>query len=64
MGGKTSTEVKARWNAKTYRRYVIHFRYDTDHRLIDYLEKNKGRLGTSNIFRDALKEYIGKEGAK
>ena len=58
MGGKTSTEVKNRWNAKTYRKYAINFRYDTDHKLIDYLEKNKERLGTTNIFREALEDYI------
>ena len=64
MGGKTSTAVKARWNAKTYRRYVINLRYDSDMSLIKYLEKNKERLGTSNIFRDALEMYIEKEKRK
>lgn len=59
--GKTSTEVKQRWESKAYRKYLIRFREDTDKRLIDYLEKNKERLGTTNIFRDALEEYIRKE---
>lgn len=56
--GKTSTEVKQRWESKTYRKYLIRFREDADKTLIDYLEKNKERLGTTNIFRDALEEYI------
>lgn len=59
--GKTSTEVKQRWENKTYARYVVRLRRDTDKRLIDYIEKNKGSVGTSGIFRDALDEYIKKE---
>lgn len=59
--GKTSTEVKQRWESKAYAKYLVRLRHDTDKRLIDYLEKNKERLGTSNIFRDALEEYIRKE---
>lgn len=61
MGGKTSTKVKQRWESKAYTKYLVRFRNDTDRKLIDYLEKNKERVGTSNIFRDALEEYIGKE---
>ena len=56
--GKTSTEVKNRWNAKTYKRYAVNLRYDTDNHLIKYLEKQKDIDGTTNIFRDALEEYI------
>jgi hypothetical protein len=56
--GKTSTEVKQRWENKAYRKYLIRFREDTDRDLIDYLEKNKERFGTTNIFRDALASYI------
>lgn len=59
--GNTSTEVKQRWESKAYRKYMIRFRCDTDKKLIDYLEKNKERLGTTNIFRDALEMYIRKE---
>lgn len=59
--GKTSTEVKQRWEDKTYTKYIVRFRRDVDSRIIDYLEKNKERVGTTNIFRDALEEYIGKE---
>lgn len=56
--GKTRTEIKNRWNAKTYRKYAVNLRYDSDKELIDYLEKNKEREGTTNIFRDALEAYI------
>jgi hypothetical protein len=59
--GKTSTEVKQRWESKAYRKYLIRFREDTDKALIDYLERNKERFGTTNIFRDALEEHIKRE---
>lgn len=62
--GKTSTEVKQRWESKTYTKYLVRFRNDTDRNLVDYLEKNKERMGTSNIFRDALEMYIKNEKRK
>ena len=54
----TSTEVKRRWNEKTYRRYQAYFRYGEDHEIIDFLEDNKETIGTSQIFREALEMYI------
>lgn len=62
MSGKTSTEVKQRWESKAYTKYMVRFRRDTDAHLIEYLERNKEREGTTNIFRDALEEYISKKG--
>lgn len=62
--GKTSTEVKQRWESKAYTKYLVRFRNDTDRNLVDYLEKNKERMGTSNIFRDALEMYIKNEKRK
>ena len=58
----TSTEVKQRWENKSYKKIMIRLRYDTDADLIDYLEKNKEKYGTTNIFRDALAAYIKAEG--
>lgn len=55
---KTSTEVKQRWESKAYAKYLVRLRRDTDKSLIEYVEENKDRLGTSGIFRDALEEYI------
>lgn len=54
----TSTEVKRRWNDKTYRRYVTYLRYDTDKDLIDWIESHKEEYGTTNIFRDAVRLLI------
>lgn len=59
--GNTSTEVKQRWESKAYAKYLVRLRHDTDWKLIDYLERNKERLGTTNIFREALEDYINKE---
>ncbi len=54
----TSTEVKQRWNDKTYRRYQAFFRYDTDKDIIDWIENHKEEYGTTNIFRDAVELFI------
>lgn len=54
----TSTEVKQRWMAKAYKRYVISLRHDTDAELIAYLEERKDTIGTTQIFREALQDYL------
>lgn len=54
----TSSEVKKRWMDKAYKRYAVNFRYDTDQKIIDFLEKHKEKYGTTGIFRDALDRYI------
>lgn len=57
----TSTEVKNRWNAKTYKRYQISLRKDDDADLIDLVEGIKDRIGVTEIFR-AGAEKIKNEG--
>lgn len=57
----TRTEVKNRWNAKTYKRYQVSLRKEEDADLIQYVESLKGRIGTSDIFRIGI-ETIKKEG--
>ena len=56
----TSSEVKQRWISSNYKRYGISLRYDTDKKLIDYLEahRNEDSKGTTDIIRDALTKYI------
>ncbi len=54
----TSSEVKMRWLEKAYKRYSISLRYDTDQRLIDFIESHKDTYGTTPIFRDALEMYV------
>ena len=54
----TSYEVKKRYDSKTYRKYALAFRVDEDKELIDYIEKNKDKVGTTEIFRTALEQYI------
>lgn len=53
---KTSTEAKARWNAKTYKRYQVYFQLDGDRDLIAFIESSKGKYGTSDIFRAAIEK--------
>ena len=57
----TSTEVKNRWNAKTYKRYQVSLRKEEDADLIQYVESINGRIGTRDIFRIGI-ETIKKEG--
>ena len=56
----TSSEVKSRWNKKTYNRYSISFRKDGDKEIIKYIEdeKEKGHSPTETI-REALEKIIG-----
>lgn len=59
--GKTSTEVKQRWIDKTYKRIMVSLREDstTDRRLLEFLADYKDSLGgTTQIFRNALEQYI------
>ena len=51
--GKTSSEIKNRWNAKTYKRYTVSLRKDEDANLIKFVEqeKQKDEKIISRIFR-------------
>ena len=54
----TCTEVKTAWKQRNYKRYEINFRLDTDKEIIAYIEANKERFGTTEIFRAAMEELI------
>ena len=54
----TSTEVKTAWKQRNYKRYKINFRLDTDKEIIAYIEANKERFGTTEIFRAAMEMLI------
>ena len=54
----TSTEVKTAWKQRNYKRCEINFRLDTDQEIIDYIEANKERFGTTEIFRAAMEALI------
>ena len=54
----TSTEVKTAWKQRNYKRYEVNFRLDTDKEIIDYIEANKERFGTTEIFRAAMELLI------
>lgn len=47
----TCTEVKNRWNAKTYKRYNVSLRRDEDAALIEFVEAHKEQFGPTDYFR-------------
>lgn len=61
---KTSTEVKQRWENNNYARYVVRLRLDTDIELVDFVERHKDSMGTTQIFREALDMYVKAENEK
>lgn len=46
-------------NYKTYR---VNLRYDTDQEIINYMEQHKDLEGVTPIIREALENYIKKDG--
>ena len=58
----TSTEVKTAWKQRNYKRYEVNFRLDTDKEIIAYIEANKERFGTTEIFRAAMEMLINNGG--
>ena len=58
----TSSEVKQRWENKAYKKFLVRFREDTDKEIIDYIEANKERFGTTEIFRAAMEMLIANGG--
>ena len=55
----TSKEVRMKWEKNNYRKYTVRFRFDTDEDMIKYVEEmNEIGVGTTELFRLALKEYI------
>lgn len=56
--GRTSSEVKQRWENANYQKYIVRFRFDTDKEIIDYIESRKQLANTTEIFREALEEYM------
>ena len=59
--GRASTQAKQKWIDKTYKRIMVSLRLDSadDRFLLQFLEDYKDTEGgTTQIFRDALKQYI------
>ena len=47
----TSTEVKNRWNAKTYRRVTVNLRQEEDAEIIRFMDDLGDKIGPTEIFR-------------
>lgn len=50
-----------RWMKANYKRYQVQFRIDDDSELIAFVERNKEKYGTTEIFRMAI-ERLKNEG--
>lgn len=55
---QTKQEIRVAWDAAHYKRYTVKLRLDTDKEIIDYIEANKERFGTTEIFRAAMEMLI------
>ena len=52
----TSSEVKARWNSKTYKQYSISFRKDTDVDVIERIEAERAKgLSASEAIKNLIR---------
>lgn len=52
---KTSTEVKNRWNAKTYKRYTLSLRKESDTEYISFIEQCKKQdIGVTELVKRGL----------
>ena len=60
--GRTSTEVKSRWESANYKKYMVRLRVEDDKELIDFIEANKDSKGTSAIFKEALEKLVKEQG--
>lgn len=58
---RTSYEIRQRWDKENLKRYVISLRLSDDSDLIEYIERNKKEIGTTEIFRKALKSQLDKD---
>ena len=47
----TRTEVKNRWNAKTYRRVTVNLRQEEDAEIIRFMDDRRDLIGPTEIFR-------------
>ena len=60
--GYTSSEVKMRYNDKAYKKVGISLRNDKDADIIAFIDANKEKIGTTQLFREALELYIRENG--
>ena len=52
----TSTEVKNRWNAKTYRRVTVNLRQEEDAEIIRFMDDRREKIGPTEIFREGYEK--------
>lgn len=52
----TSSEVKQRWMKANYKRYQVLLRIDDDANLIQFIDKHKEDIGTTELFRRGIEK--------
>lgn len=63
--GKTSSEVKNRWDAKTYQRYYLLIRKEEDQKYIDYInERRAAGESLADIIKEGLDAIMDKQNYK
>lgn len=55
---RTSYDVRKGWDKANHKIYSVRLRYKEDAEIIEYIEAHKEEHGTSNIFREALAQFI------
>lgn len=45
-----------RWETAAYKKYLVRLRVDDDRDLIDWIESNKEKTGTTELFRAGLEK--------
>ena len=45
-----------RWMAKTYKRYQVQLRQDEDADLIEFIDRHKEQIGTTELFRRGIEK--------
>ena len=54
----TSSEVKNRYDAKTYKTLTVKLRKDEDAAMIEWLEQHRDQYGITDIFRAGLEALM------
>lgn len=52
----TSNKVKMRWESAAYKKFLVRLRVDDDAELIKFVEANKDKHGTTELFRAGLEK--------
>jgi hypothetical protein len=55
---QTDPSIRREWDKNNHKFYSIRLRIKDDADLIEYIDSHKAELGTSHIFREALRKFL------